>query len=522
MTTYSYALTGGDLDSAGRATSALKAQLKKIGLDPGVLRRVVIAAYEAETNVVIHATRGTLRATLESGYPTLEIADEGPGIPDLDRALQEGFSTAPEAARQLGFGAGMGLPNIRKHTDRFVLQSTVGQGTRLTVSVCATAAQTGERLRNSIRIAPERCKGCLRCVHACPTSAIRVRDKTPSLLAHLCVDCTACLAACPTGALGTACPPAPTTDETPMVLVVPPAFLSQFGAEVGPNRVVRALLDAGYAEVRSTAPWEHALRVAVGELAGQPTRPKPVLSPVCPAVVNRIETRFPSLLGHLAPFLSPLEAARFQLSDRPAALGVACPCQRTVLTSNWPPGLATAIIPLDELREQVLSRVGLSRANSPEPPPGRAVAPDLAGVLKVFGVRDVVQVLERVEDGTVPDVEVLELYACDQGCFGSPLMVETASLARERWRRHGLDDEPPSTVVRRETPFSARPGLRLDLDMGSAIEKLARIDSLTGELPGRDCGACEAPSCSALAEDVVLGRAALARCPHLAAGKEQA
>ena len=135
MITLSHGIVGGDFDSAGMATRKLKDQLARIGVGALALRRVMIAAYEAEMNVVIHARAGTLWARLDGDKLDLEIADEGPGIPDVELALREGWSTASEKARQMGFGAGMGLPNIRKNADRFRISSRVDRGTRLEIII---------------------------------------------------------------------------------------------------------------------------------------------------------------------------------------------------------------------------------------------------------------------------------------------------------------------------------------------------------------------------------------------------
>ena len=117
MTAVSFPIEGGDFAGAGTASRGLKEQLARLGVEGEVLRRAMIAAYEAEMNVVIHARRGKLWARLNSGRVDLEVVDEGPGIPDVEKAMREGWSTAPAEARALGFGAGMGLPNIRRASD---------------------------------------------------------------------------------------------------------------------------------------------------------------------------------------------------------------------------------------------------------------------------------------------------------------------------------------------------------------------------------------------------------------------
>ena len=130
-----YDVTGRDFNNAGRASTAIKDILKRLGVPPVVVRRVAIASYEAEMNVVMYAIRGRILLSVSPRDVTLEVADEGPGIDNIELAMQEGYSTATQEMREMGFGAGMGLPNIRKNADEFDLASEVGKGTRLFIRV---------------------------------------------------------------------------------------------------------------------------------------------------------------------------------------------------------------------------------------------------------------------------------------------------------------------------------------------------------------------------------------------------
>ena len=135
MTLYSSEIRGGDYERGGSASSLLKERLKRIGADPAAIRKAMIAAYEAEMNVVIHAHGGHLNATMLPEELQVEIVDHGPGIEDIDLAMQEGYSTAPDYIREMGFGSGMGLPNIKKSTDSLTVNSMVGEGTTLVFTV---------------------------------------------------------------------------------------------------------------------------------------------------------------------------------------------------------------------------------------------------------------------------------------------------------------------------------------------------------------------------------------------------
>ncbi len=124
-----------DFLSAGAASSSVKKTMKTLGINPEVIRKVAIAMYEAEINAVIHADGGMAYVTISPERVKVVIADNGPGIPNIDQAMQAGWSTAPENVRELGFGAGMGLPNMKRYTDEMYVESTVGVGTTVTLIV---------------------------------------------------------------------------------------------------------------------------------------------------------------------------------------------------------------------------------------------------------------------------------------------------------------------------------------------------------------------------------------------------
>jgi anti-sigma regulatory factor (Ser/Thr protein kinase) len=121
--------------NAGAASSAIKKTLKQLNVNPQIVKRVVVALYEAEVNAIAHAYGGMIYADIEADRIIMKVVDKGPGIPDIEWAMQEGNSTASPEVRNMGFGAGMGLPNIRKNVDRLDVQSTVGVGTTVEMEV---------------------------------------------------------------------------------------------------------------------------------------------------------------------------------------------------------------------------------------------------------------------------------------------------------------------------------------------------------------------------------------------------
>ncbi len=126
-----YPVEKGAFETAGEASGSIKRMLRKLGVPSPVIRRVSVASYEVELNLVIHSLGGQMEITIEPGSVTLDVSDRGPGIPNLDLAMQEGWSTASDEVRMLGFGAGMGLPNMKRNADEFDIRSEVGVGTNI-------------------------------------------------------------------------------------------------------------------------------------------------------------------------------------------------------------------------------------------------------------------------------------------------------------------------------------------------------------------------------------------------------
>ncbi len=522
MISAAYRISGGDFEGAGAATRTLKGELARIGVEAAVMRRIMIAAYEAEMNVVIHSQGGNMWARIDDGRLDLEIVDEGPGIQDVELAMREGYSTAGERARQMGFGAGMGLPNIKKSSDLFEIESRPGKGTRIRSTIYLNGMAPSRTARRFLRLSPQACRSCMDCVKACPTRALRVRQGVPRLLEHLCIDCAECMATCPSRVFSAGDGPADPASFKPAegtVLVAPRVFVNGFPGSVDAGRVLGGLLRMGFSEVRFLDDWDAALRAEMASRARDAMPGLPLISPVCPAVVNLIETHFPSLIPSIVPLSSPMEAAAREHNTRPVCLVAACPAQYGEAVLSSLTGRLTVVTP-DRLAEAVAPFLDGAPARAPVS--GKRAPLDESGQVsrRVTGMKHVTAVLEQFEGGAIAGSGVLELLACDQGCAGSPLFASDPYVAELRGGEASAACETfgEAGVMQRKRPFAPRPGLRLDPDMSAAIAKLSRIDALHRALPGRDCGTCGAPSCAALAEDVVLGRADEKDCPFKEGG----
>jgi len=516
METVVYDIQSGDYAGAGAASRQVKAHLKRLGADSDAIRRAMIAAYEAEMNVVIHSHGGRLEASFDDDRLMVAVVDKGPGIADIEMALTEGWTTASPEARALGFGAGLGLPNIRKNVDSFEVTSSAEDGTRVEFTVLLRPETDETHVAGailSLALHPELCTQCRRCLTACPTGAMRVRNGRPLLLDHLCIDCADCIGVCRPGALAVAETADDVFDLAGAILASPPGFLAGFGPRTPVAHVVTELAEAGFDEVVSSHDYEEALRARVLDLARERELGQPVLAPVCPAVLNLIELRFPALIDAVAPAASPWESLYAAHGEGPGAFVVSCPAQRSALVRLGadprrllePQLLRDALLPglLDGGHEAAAAALG----------PRAAGASDLP--LQVTGVGHVIAVLECIEDGLLGDLPAIELYACSGGCFGSPLLVEDHHLAAALWATADQRPHSSGSVSPPAAPLTPRPGIRLDDDMGRAIEKLAQLDRVRRVLPGRDCAACGAPDCAALAEDVVLQRGDIDLCPYL-------
>ncbi len=130
-----YIISANDFNAAGEASSSVKKKLTQLGIDPAIIKKAAISMYEAEMNAFIHANGGEVDVEISSEKINIRISDKGPGIPDVELAMKEGYSTAPDKVREMGFGAGMGLPNMRRHSDKMDIDTEVGKGTTVKMEI---------------------------------------------------------------------------------------------------------------------------------------------------------------------------------------------------------------------------------------------------------------------------------------------------------------------------------------------------------------------------------------------------
>ncbi|HBK85708.1 MAG TPA: ferredoxin [Firmicutes bacterium] len=402
---------------------------------------------------------------------------------------------------------------------------------------------------HSVRLDPEKCKGCTNCIKHCPTEAIRVRDGKAYILEDRCIDCGECIRACPNHAK------VAHTDQLMRchdyaynVALAAPALFGQFSNVTNPGSVLDALLALGFDDVYEVPLAADLVSQVMREFVQQRSS-GPWISASCPAVVRLIQVRFPELIPNLITVESPMEVAGYlarQQAIRKSGLpsekiGVwfITPCAAKVTAIHQPEALSasnvTGAIAISQIYGDILKLLPASgevqtvfQASGHGLGWGRAggenVALAIDNHLAVDGVHNVIALLEELEMGRLHDIRFLECQACTGGCVGGALTVENPFIARVRLRKlvAKLMDSPSNEValLREEAGdiFSlkreivSRPFIPLADDMRLAIAKMEQLEEIEARLPGLDCGACGAPNCRALAEDIVRGIAEKTDC----------
>ncbi len=394
---------------------------------------------------------------------------------------------------------------------------------------------------HSVTLDSEKCRGCTNCLKGCPTEAIRVRDGKASIIAQLCIDCGECIRRCPYHAK------IATTDNIGVIsafqykIALPaPALYGQFKSLDEIGTLLGGLRAMGFDAVFEVAIGADVASAEIRrELATTDNRP--LISSACPAVVRLIQVRFPELLDNVVDVLPPVEiAARLakeefcrQKGADPSQVGAffITPCPAKMTSIRTPLGLersnvdgAISILEIygllagqmrhqgDDFEGKRASFVGVGWANSG----GESAAVNCENSLSVDGVHNVIRVLEEIENNKLSDLQFFEGLACQGGCVGGALAFENAYVAKNRIRKlvERMQHESPGRVeppavanIHFTQPLSEQPVMKLDDDIEKAMAMMERIEQITKGLKGLDCGSCGAPTCRALAEDIVRGNA---------------
>ncbi len=417
-----------------------------------------------------------------------------------------------------------------------------------------------EKQFHSIHITRHKCIGCVHCMAACPTKAIRVKDGKARIIDDLCIDCGECLRYCPYDAVHSHTTSFAALDAFAYKVAIPSNVIyGQFGSATLPSEILSALRRIGFDEVYDLSSICELNNAATEEYLNEHPRPRPFITPTCPVVVRLIQRRYPALCGQILPIEPPREiAAKILRTILPKALNIApekigiihiTPCSAKMVSINSPATLQKSFldgaVSIRDIYPQVLNALRKSHEDElmrhlfPETQfSGIGMGWSLSGgetrglkkhrAVAVSGVRDTMRVLDQVEAGLLQDVDLLECTVCPDGCVGGPLEVENRFLAKSRilqlvaaaGERSVVDPKDVSRLYHKNflsfdhpvMPVESHP---LDANPAQAIRKAKRREELFGELPRKDCGACGAPDCRTLADDIVRGQAGLADCPFV-------
>jgi len=403
---------------------------------------------------------------------------------------------------------------------------------------------------HSVHLLEDKCKGCVNCIKRCPTEAIRVRDGKAHIIEARCIDCGECVRICPNQAKTVIADKLEGLKQYSFNVALPaPAIYSQFREGTTPEQVLATLRAIGFDFVVDVALGADLVGKKIREAIESSSLPRPLISSACPAVVRLIQVRFPNLVEHVLPIISPMRAAAkiakqhvskdFGIARERIGIWFITPCPGKVSAINEPAGFEDAIItgaiPISDvyplLREKLIREpaeierlakglhrgtglgVGWARSGGENQSigSGRQIAVD--------GIHSVIQILEDVERGKLSDIDYIEAQACIGGCVGGVLTVENPFITRRRIRLLAQDEIDPDAAAacdklaaelernedwfKHDRPIEPRPTLKLDNDMATAMRKMEQMERILESLPGLDCGSCGAPNCQALAEDVV-------------------
>ncbi len=404
-----------------------------------------------------------------------------------------------------------------------------------------------ERFFHSVTLDSDKCMGCTNCIKHCPTEAIRVRSGKACIISERCIDCGECVRVCPHHAKRAQSDPLSVIESFPYAIALPaPTLYGQFNHLDDIDIVLTGLKRLGFDEVFEVSRAAELVSEATRRLMREGKLRLPVISSACPAVVRLIRVRFPDLCGHVLPLASPMELAARTAKDEAARrtglpreqIGAffLTPCPAKVTDARTPINFehseVDGVIAISEIFPKLLDKmdhldrteplqgsgvIGVSWASSG----GESAALLNDKYLAADGVENVIRVLEELEDEHIRELEFIELNACSGGCVGGVLTVENPYVARARLQRlrrylpvsrNHLEADGVPDSMHWQSELEYAPVLKLSDNMEEALRMMADIDRICATFPGLDCGSCGAPSCRALAEDVVRGEARQSDC----------
>ncbi len=401
---------------------------------------------------------------------------------------------------------------------------------------------------HSVKLDTDKCQGCTNCIKRCPVEAIRVHQGTAKIIEERCIDCGECIRACANHAKVAVTDTLEILSTFDYRIALPaPSFFGQFGPKAEVEKILEAFLLVGFNEVYEVALAAEVVGHMVGKYLATSTYKKPLISSACPGVVRLMQMRFPDLLEHVAPIMSPMEvAARLAKFDAMRTTGLPyekigaffiSPCPAKVTEVRQPLNIKKSAVDgiigasfiykdlVKAMSEAKGNKSGLHKATSRGIAWGYLTGESRAigspSTLSTGGIQNAIMVFEEIERGGLQDLDFVEVQACSGGCVAGPLNIQNLFAARINiknlvnkdkakppfYNEEQLKDFYDSDEFWATETVLPRPIMSLDGDVSKALEKMERLDELTNGLPGLDCGACGSPSCRALAEDIIRGSA---------------
>lgn len=404
---------------------------------------------------------------------------------------------------------------------------------------------------HSVYLNEELCNGCINCIKRCPTQAIRVRKGRAVITSQFCIDCGECIRICTHHAKRSHYDHPDILSNYKYTVALPaPSLYSQFNNLDDINIVLTALIRMGFNDVYEVASAAEIVSEASRTYVANHQEQWPIISTACPSVVRLIRVRFPNLIDHLLPIHPPVELAarlarkyameKTNLPSEDIGIIFISPCPSKVTYAKSPLGADKSeidgVLAIKDIYPMLLplmisareapmelaraGRIGVGWGGSG----GEAAGIITDSYLAADGIENVIRVLEDLEDEKFDNLSFIELNACDGGCVGGVLTVENPYVAQAKLKKLNRYlpvsmTHIPSDLTQEEILWSEDveylPVFRLGDSMKESIMMMNRVERLCQKFPGLDCGSCGAPTCKALAEDIVRGKANETDCIHI-------
>lgn len=414
----------------------------------------------------------------------------------------------------------------------------------------------GNEFHHALNFCKDTCVGCSHCMRVCPTQAIRVQGGKAELMPNRCIDCGECYRVCPVEAIKVEQDDFELIfDYKHRVAIVPGVLMGQLTEEINPKQIYSVLMELGFTHVCEAETGADILRKAMSEFVNKNKETKPWISAFCPAIVRLIQVKFPALVNNIIPMKPPLDIAGIYYKELLVKQGAKeeeiglfyiTPCAAKIAAIKSPVGeeksIIDGVINMDFAYNKVLTTVKQSKANSCIIPEDSCLSRESilwslttgessnmdGRSLAIDGINNVIEFLEELESEEVSDIDFLELRSCDESCAGGILTSTNRFFTAERLRNRASSTENKCDRKHDEKHILAfsdylnahlgiemikpRSMLKLDENIGGALEKMKKVNELMEILPYVDCGICGSPTCQSLAEDIVREEAEVSRC----------